>query len=222
MVTGRRPFTGDTPSEILRKQLHSLPEQPKYLRTNMPPRLNDLIMQMLEKEPERRLPSAQAVERELERVKVQLGLAGRTPDIQVRQWQRRWQDYLPLAIGLVLLLGIGYLFYRSLDRGDWSEGLGSQRTVNRPLEARNELRRARLNLRDQRYELALDRCRIVLEHFADQPEPVAEAEQLVAEIEAAQEGAEAPMQGTPSDADGKPTPEAPQAQPSSETGATPE
>jgi len=208
MVTGVRPFSGDTPSEILRKQLHSLPEQPKYLRPGIPDRLNDLIIEMLEKQPERRIPTAQALKRELERIKVQLGLAGRTPSIEVHPWARRWQDYIPLAIGLVLLVGVGLIVYRSFRSAGESQPEPEHRwSTQREVEARNELRRAKLNFRAGKYELALDRCRIVLTYYSDLPKYAGEAVSLEAEIEeilrkrqVAAEGAPAPAQN-PGDRD---------------------
>jgi serine/threonine protein kinase len=114
MVTGRSPFQADTPTQILHKQLHSLPEQPKYLRPEMPDRLNDAILKMLEKQPERRISSAQALKRELERIKVQLALHGRPLSAEVLRRQRSWQDWIPLGMGLGLLLLVGLFLYHSL------------------------------------------------------------------------------------------------------------
>jgi predicted Ser/Thr protein kinase len=114
MVTGRPPFQAETPSQILNKQLHSLPEQPKYLRPEIPDRLNNLILKMLEKQPERRISSAQALKRELERVKVELALVARPLSVEALRRERGWEQWLPLGIGLALLVVVAVFLYRSL------------------------------------------------------------------------------------------------------------
>jgi len=139
MVTGRSPFEGETPTQVLHKQLHSLPEQPRYLRPEVPQRLNDLILKMMEKQPERRIPSAQALKRELERIKVQLALAGRELSTEVLRQERRWQDYLPLVAGLVLLVLAGVFLYQRF----------------RPRTAEELLTQARQALAEECYETCL-------------------------------------------------------------------
>lgn len=153
MVTGRPPFQGDTPSQILHKQLHSLPEQPRYLRPEIPPRLNDLIMKMLEKRPERRITSALALKRELERIKVQLALAGRELSTVPLRRERAWTDYLPLAVGVLLLAVAGLFLYRSL----------------RPPTARELLAEAHQLYRRHRYDTCLDKLQELQSRFPDSP-----------------------------------------------------
>ena len=153
MVTGRAPFQGDTPSQILHRQLHSLPEQPRYLRPEIPPRLNDLIVKMLEKQPERRIPSALALKRELERIKVQLALAGRQLSTEPLRRERGWQDYLPLALGVGLLLVVGLFLYRSF----------------RPSTARELLAQAQRFYQQQRYQASLEELEELRSRFPDSP-----------------------------------------------------
>lgn len=153
MVTGRPPFEGETPSQILHKQLHSLPEQPRNLRPEVPQRLNDLIVKMLEKQPERRISSAQALKRELERIKVQLALAGRQISTEVLQRERGWRDYVPLAVGVALLGLVAMLFYHAF----------------RPATAEELLAQAERAFAEQRCETCLDRLEELRDRFPLSP-----------------------------------------------------
>ena len=153
MVTGRPPFEGETPSQILHRQLHSLPEQPRNLRPEVPQRLNDLIVKMLEKQPERRISSAQALKRELERIKVQLALAGRELSAEVLRQERGWRDYLPLAVGVALLGLVVMLFYHAL----------------RPATAEELLAQAQQAFAEERYETCLDRLEQLRTRFPLSP-----------------------------------------------------
>lgn len=58
MLTGRVPFKGDTPMEVLRKQKFSLPEPARLLNPDIPSRVDTILNCMLEKEPSRRYSSA--------------------------------------------------------------------------------------------------------------------------------------------------------------------
>lgn len=108
MVTGRLPFTGTTPTEILQKHRFSLPESPRELNPEVPRRLSQLIEQMLQKEAERRPESMPAVKRELERIKVQMALAGEAGEEAILTEKRRvW----PLVLAALLLAGAGFLGY---------------------------------------------------------------------------------------------------------------
>ncbi len=153
MVTGRPPFEGETPSQILHRQLHSLPEQPRNLRPEVPQRLNDLIVKMLEKQSERRISSAQALKRELERIKVQLALAGRQVSAEVLQRERGWRDYVPLAVGVALLGLVAVLFYHAF----------------RPATAEELFAQAQRAFAEQRCETCLDHLEELRDRFPLSP-----------------------------------------------------
>ncbi len=110
MVTGRLPFSGSSPTEILQKHRFNLPESPRELNPEVPQRLSELIEQMLQKEPDRRPESMQAVKRELERIKVQLALAGApSEEATLTEKRRAW----PLILAAALLSGAVFLGYRA-------------------------------------------------------------------------------------------------------------
>lgn len=64
MVTGGKPFTGATATDIMQKILLDLPVEPRFHRPDISPDINHLIMNMLEKEPLKR-PTAKDVLNEL-------------------------------------------------------------------------------------------------------------------------------------------------------------
>lgn len=59
-VTGKKPFTGTTATEIMQKILLDNPVEPRKLRPDISPDLSHLIMNMLEKEPVKR-PTAKEI-----------------------------------------------------------------------------------------------------------------------------------------------------------------
>jgi serine/threonine-protein kinase len=60
MVTGARPFQGDSEFSIMSAHLQTNPPPPIQLAPNMPPALSDLIIMSLEKDPARRFQTAEA------------------------------------------------------------------------------------------------------------------------------------------------------------------
>jgi len=56
LLTGRKPFEGDTPDEILRKQLSGSPVTPRELNPGIPLALEKTIMKCLERDPNKRHP----------------------------------------------------------------------------------------------------------------------------------------------------------------------
>jgi serine/threonine-protein kinase len=60
MVTGARPFQGDSEFSIMSAHLQTNPPPPIQLVPNLPPALSDLIIMSLEKDPARRFQTAEA------------------------------------------------------------------------------------------------------------------------------------------------------------------
>jgi archaellum biogenesis ATPase FlaH len=61
MVTGRPPFIGDDSVSIIGQHVNTPPISPTWHRADLPPALETLILQLLEKDPEKRPSSASAV-----------------------------------------------------------------------------------------------------------------------------------------------------------------
>jgi serine/threonine-protein kinase len=72
MVTGSRPFKGNSDYDLMVAQLQKAPLPPIDIQPDLPKALNDIIMISLEKDPARRFQSAQAFRLALQSVKGEL------------------------------------------------------------------------------------------------------------------------------------------------------
>jgi tetratricopeptide (TPR) repeat protein len=68
MVTGRPPFVGDDSVAIIGQHINTPPVSPTWHRADLPPALETLILQLLEKDPEKRPESAAVVLQALETI----------------------------------------------------------------------------------------------------------------------------------------------------------
>jgi tetratricopeptide (TPR) repeat protein len=68
MVTGRPPFIGDDSIAIIGQHINTPPVSPTWHRADLPPALETLILQLLEKDPEKRPESAAVVLQALEAI----------------------------------------------------------------------------------------------------------------------------------------------------------
>ncbi len=64
-ATGRPPFEGDDPLQLVRDQLARVPVAPAALVPTLPQPLSDIVMRLLEKEPDRRYQSAEGLAADL-------------------------------------------------------------------------------------------------------------------------------------------------------------
>lgn len=65
MVTGDIPFKGDTPSSVLNQHVKALPPRPSSIAPGIEPRIEQVILHAIEKDPTNRFHSARAMVREL-------------------------------------------------------------------------------------------------------------------------------------------------------------
>lgn len=66
LLTNQKPFPGDTPEEILRRQLdRSTFAPPRQLNPDLPANLERIVLKCLEREPEKRYPFVSVLAREL-------------------------------------------------------------------------------------------------------------------------------------------------------------
>jgi archaellum biogenesis ATPase FlaH/tetratricopeptide (TPR) repeat protein len=77
MVTGRPPFVGDDSVAIIGQHINTPPVSPAWHRADLPPALDTLIMQLLEKDPDKRPESATVVLQALE--SIEAGKAKKEP-----------------------------------------------------------------------------------------------------------------------------------------------
>jgi tetratricopeptide (TPR) repeat protein len=81
MVTGRPPFVGDDSIAIIGQHINTPPVSPTWHRADLPPALQMLILQLLEKDPEKRPESAAVVLQALEAIEA--GKIKREPSKEV-------------------------------------------------------------------------------------------------------------------------------------------
>ena len=65
MLTGKRPFEGDSPEELIHKHFNEIPPNMHQLAEGLPPQIVAIIESMLEKEPKNRPQSAELVAQRL-------------------------------------------------------------------------------------------------------------------------------------------------------------
>jgi eukaryotic-like serine/threonine-protein kinase len=78
MVTGQRPFKGDSNFSIMQAQLQQTPRPPIEVKADLPESLNQIILMAMSKEPSRRFQSADAFRNALKNVAASLGKKGAT------------------------------------------------------------------------------------------------------------------------------------------------
>ena len=69
MLTGRPPFTGDSPMAIAYKQVNATPPAPSSVNADVPPELDAVVMRALSKNPANRYQTGQEFADDLERVR---------------------------------------------------------------------------------------------------------------------------------------------------------
>ncbi len=85
MLTGRPPFTGNTTVEIIHKQRFGRFDRPRLYVPEIPSWLDDLVAQILEKEPEKRPPDAYVLSRALQEILQKADLQSRQdPDTRIQ------------------------------------------------------------------------------------------------------------------------------------------
>ena len=80
LLTGKVPFTGDSPVEIAMKHISAIPEPPSSLRPDIPEDLDLIVLRALGKTPEDRYPSAEGMDKDLARVAQGLGVSRETEE----------------------------------------------------------------------------------------------------------------------------------------------
>jgi serine/threonine protein kinase/tetratricopeptide (TPR) repeat protein len=90
LCTGRPPFVGASPMQVLRQHLKSEPVAPSRLAEEVPAELEALVLRLLAKEPHRRLGHAGAVAEALARLGAQDGLAAAGPSPKAYLYRPRF------------------------------------------------------------------------------------------------------------------------------------
>ena len=80
MLTGKTPFSGETPVEIAMKHLSDPPRPPSLERPDISPDLDMVVLRALAKSPDERFQTAEEMDAELDRVGQGLGVTAATAD----------------------------------------------------------------------------------------------------------------------------------------------
>lgn len=75
MLTGRPPFVYEYPGELIAAHLHEPPPRVKSLRPEVPQSLDDLVDQLLAKDPDKRPPNMAALTKALGKIAAEVGIA---------------------------------------------------------------------------------------------------------------------------------------------------
>ncbi|MFO0811424.1 MAG: serine/threonine-protein kinase [Gemmataceae bacterium] len=85
LLCGRPPFPGENVIELLHKHCHAKPEHPRWLVPEIPHDIDDLVMQMLEKDPMRRPADGSVLIRQIERIARKLARQAEGDDVDPAQ-----------------------------------------------------------------------------------------------------------------------------------------
>src|SRR5687767_5938328 len=98
MVTGRKPFTGDSRLASLAKILNEDPRPPNQLAVSISPDLEKIILRCLRKEPTRRYQTMADLKVALEDVAAESGSGPQARAPSWQPWAWAWAGLLPILL----------------------------------------------------------------------------------------------------------------------------
>ena len=115
MLTGNRPFGGDTPAGVLSSVIKDMPPPVAEARPEIPRELSKMVQRCLAKVPSRRLQSALDIRNELEELKADLS-SGELGEVRPRGGPSSINKGLAAATVVLLLALLGALAYMNRSR----------------------------------------------------------------------------------------------------------
>ncbi len=120
LLTGRPPFRAPTVMETVMQVLEREPTPPRRLRAGVPKTLELICLHCLEKRPEDRYPTAEALAEDLERwllgEDAEVRLSGRPA--RIRRWMRRESGLSTRLVGLGLIFALTQYNYATSSEPD--------------------------------------------------------------------------------------------------------
>src|SRR5205807_3127736 len=104
LLTGRPPFAGRTPAEVIARVVSDEPERPRAVRPGVPAELEAVVVRAMEKDPARRYATVEEFAADLRRF-----LAGQAPSAPVRTpWlrARRWPAHNRQRVAVVVAVAL--------------------------------------------------------------------------------------------------------------------
>src|SRR6185369_7723797 len=163
LFSGHRPYEGEKSAEILARLLDSEPRPLRSLRTDIPPDLDTIVAKCMERDPERRYPSASGVAEDLGRFLDGEPIKARPATLRYRLGKKLRKNRALTAT--VVLLGLALLALAGFEwRAAWQARARARLTHRFGMEAKEIdgiMRYANLlPLHDTRRERALVRQRM--------------------------------------------------------------
>jgi WD40 repeat protein len=109
LLTGRPPFRADTPLETMRKVMDEAPPAPHTIQKSTDPELETICLKCMEKEPDRRYGSAEALAEDLERWLRREPIQARP--VGTLRRLGKWTQRKPRTAVLLLLCGLAILAF---------------------------------------------------------------------------------------------------------------
>ena len=164
MLTGRPPFLGSNPAEIMHQVLRQEPVAIRQLQPKVPRDLETICLRCLQKEPHKRYPSAQALAADLRRFQNGQPILARPVGILEQFW--RWCRRNPAVATLIAVVAV-------------TLSAGVLVATNFAIAARNEARRAEHHSRNA--EQLGERNRIAAEELRVEKITVVDAHQKLSD-----------------------------------------
>jgi serine/threonine-protein kinase len=101
MLTGKVPFTGATPMQVINDRLLNYPTPPSVLEPSISPQLQEVIYRAMERDPANRYPRASEFANDLKHLD-QVGVENRA---ELQEWKKR-KSYLPRKIAYYAALAL--------------------------------------------------------------------------------------------------------------------
>jgi len=102
MLSGKKPFSGDTPMAIMNDRLLNHPLPPQMAEPSISPQLQEILYRAMERDPTKRYPTAKEFAWDLENIE-KVGVEDRD---ELREWRNRTsglQRKIMLYVGLALI-----------------------------------------------------------------------------------------------------------------------